>query len=154
MTVNRKDITARVFNNIIEQLAFMFGEAVEKDELPAIDTDFIHALVSFKGEMYGTVELIVPEGMCAEIAANVLGMDPNDATAVERGMDSLKELLNVTCGNLLTEIAGYEPVFEMSAPFANKVGVEGWDLLLKDSDSIALNVDENPVLLKMVIIED
>jgi CheY-like chemotaxis protein len=34
----------------------------------------------------------------------------------ERALDSLKEMLNVTCGQLLTSFAGEGPVFDLSIP--------------------------------------
>lgn len=138
-----------VFIEVVEKLAFMFGDPCEKDDLPDPESECIKATISFEGTSSGIIELLVPSGMCAEMAANILGMDEDDETAVSKGTDSLKELLNVTCGNFLTAIAGETPVFNVSAPQATRLDLSWWPRVLADPESIGILIDDYPVLLRV-----
>ena len=77
----------------------------------------------------------------------VLGMDQDDEIVQQRSLDSLKEVLNVICGNLLTVIAGEEPIFNLSVPETDTIGPDEWQQLIDDPDSQGFLVDDNPVLL-------
>ena len=72
--------------------------------------------MTYSGGMTGSISLIVPDDVCPEIAANVLGKDPDDAIVAAQSADALKEVLNVLCGNILTAVAGESPVFDLSVP--------------------------------------
>lgn len=138
-----------VFIEVVEKLTFMFGDPCEKDDLPDPESECIKATISFEGTNSGVIELLVPSGMCAEMAANILGMDEDDEAAVSKGTDSLKELLNVTCGNFLTAIAGETPVFNVSAPQATRLDLSWWPRVLADPESIGILIDDYPVLLRV-----
>lgn len=89
--------------------------------------------------------------MCATLAANMLGLDSDDDLANERGEDSLKELLNVGCGNLLTELAGPDPVFDLEVPRAEKLDADGWGKFCHVEETVALLVDEYPLLVRLAL---
>ncbi|HUX06024.1 MAG TPA: chemotaxis protein CheX [Acidobacteriota bacterium] len=137
-----------IFCDVIEKMAFMFGEPVTGDELPPSGPHFYSTEMSFHGAREGSLIIAVPAAMCAEIAANVLGVDIDSELAESRSCDALKELLNVTCGNILTALAGEEPVFDLHPPTLSEMDEDGWNKFLADGDTLAYNVDENPVLLK------
>jgi len=50
------------------------------------------------------------------LAANMLGLEKEDAATLDHQYDALKELANVLCGNLLPAIAGPEPEFDVQPP--------------------------------------
>lgn len=60
--------------------------------------------MSFTGAMQGECLLMVPEALCPEIAANILGLDTDDELAAMRAQDALKELLNVTCARIAEKL--------------------------------------------------
>lgn len=59
------------------------------------------ARIGLTGLPYTAVELMAPRELGALIAGNMLGCDPSDEMAATRAVDALRELLNVTCGQLL-----------------------------------------------------
>jgi len=143
------EIVSEVFCDVIEKMAFMFGENVAATDLPMSSQRYFLAQMSFDGEREGVLCMAVPVEMCIEVAANVLGVDPDDDFAQDESCDALKEVLNVTCGNLLTALAGEEPVFNLHPPEVSELDEAGWQALLEEEGSIAFNVDENPVLLHL-----
>ena len=104
--------------------------------------------MTFAGEMSGTIALALPQGMCDEIAANVMGLDP-DEVGDEHRADAVKEVLNVTCGNVLTALAGEKPVFDLSIPQVEPIDADGWAKLAADDDVAGVQVDDYPVLLRL-----
>jgi hypothetical protein len=56
-------------------------------------------------------------------------------------VDSLKELLNVTCGNILTKLFGTSPVFNLSIPVVADAGATAWREVLGTSCVAAFCVD-------------
>lgn len=150
MKNEQREIVNRVFCDIIEQLAFMFGEPVDADELEAPAPKNILVRMEFKGASAGTLALAVPAHMCLELAANVLGLDSDDPDVMSKAIDALKELLNVSCGNLLTALAGEKPLFDLTVPTAAKLDGDGWNELLKAQDTMTFVVDDYSVLLQFV----
>jgi chemotaxis protein CheY-P-specific phosphatase CheC len=137
------------FCDVLEKMAFMFGELIGTDDLPPAGDKYYRTHMSFKGAMNGSLAMAVPEQMCAEVAANVLGVDLDSEMADEQSCDALKELLNVACGNILIAIAGEEPLFDLQPPEIELIGKDRWRTILDDEDTLAFNVDENPVLLNL-----
>jgi hypothetical protein len=52
----------------------------------------------------------------------MLGIDETEESARDKGFDALKELLNMIVGNLLTELYGAEPIFELGLPRESGAG--------------------------------
>lgn len=151
MQTEQTEILCDVFVSVVEKLAFMFGDPVPTGELSPDDDDFIQAKMSFSGDHTGWIAVVVPTQMCTEIAANVLGMDEDDEEVLARGTDALKEVLNVTCGHVLTSIAGEQPIFDLSVPVITKMDVDDWETFCQHDDTLGFNIDENPVLLRFAL---
>ncbi len=149
MRSDRAELVGNAFLDVIEKLAFMFGEPVYKDEAAEAPFNAVQARMSFRGAMSGSLLLAVPSQLCPEMAANVLGTEPDEEIALERATDTLKEVLNVTCGNVLTALAGEEPVFELSIPEVSELDVAKWGTLLDDPNTLSFLVDARPVLLNL-----
>ena len=153
MKTNEREALSSVFCTVLERLAFMFGEQAEKDEIPRSSAGYLAASISFIGPMRGTLSLTAPAAMCAQLAANILGLDESSAEALEGGQDALKEVLNIVCGQLITSIAGDSPVFDLTVPQVSAVNPAGWNALLAEEQTAAFLVDDVPVVLKLVITE-
>lgn len=138
-----------VFPEVAEKMAFMFAENVEDDEFPDEVGDPVEARISFVGPSKGVITMAVSKSMCPVLAANTLGIDAADEGAAEKGLDSLKELLNVVCGNVLTRIAGDEPVFELSIPELHDIDGMEWQNLRKRSGALTFMLDDYPVILQI-----
>ena len=136
-----------VFFQILEDLAFMFAEEPEDEEIFGTGAPYVNVSMTYNGPSTGTLSLSVPEELCPEIAANVLGLDPDDEIITAKPHDALKELLNVICGNLLTEMAGEDPVFDLSIPEVRPLDTEGWNTMRVEPTTESFSVDDYPVLL-------
>ena len=154
MKNNHKKLLSEVFCDVLEKLAFMFAEAPDDTEPPEIPADCVRTDIGFTGIRTGSLSLIVPLALCPEIAANMLGVEEEDELAEEKAIDALKELLNVTCGHVLTSLAGEEAVFDLSVPSLHKLDLTGWEERSRDPATLVLVVDDaSPVLLRLTVEE-
>lgn len=144
---------ARVFNEVLEQLAFMFVDDPDGDG-PDEPLPLAVATMQFNGPRSGTLSLAVPRDMAPALAANVLGLDLEDGLIAQAPYDALKELLNVTCGNLLTTIAGDEPVFDLTVPEIEELPADAWDELHARPNTVYCVVEDFHVLLHLAMGDD
>ncbi len=149
MSNENSQILNKVFTSVLEQLAFMFAEPPESESPDLGTAGIVQVSMSFHGPFHGTMDLTVPRSMCEELAANVLGLDPDDEMVTRSPFDALKELLNITCGNVLTTLAGDTPVFDLSIPATEQLDAAAWDDLRTRSTTAYCLVDDFPVLLHM-----
>ncbi|HNT33855.1 MAG TPA: chemotaxis protein CheX [bacterium] len=141
----------RIVCDVFERMAFMFGEIVEKASLPSLQRTGYLAKMGFEGPICGSVSMAVAQSMCPVIAANVLGMDEDDEFVTEKSLDALKEMLNVICGQIVTSLAGDEPVFDLSVPQVVDIGADEWKSLMDQEESLAFIVDDEPVLFHLTL---
>lgn len=74
------------------------------------------ATMSFKGAATGRVSIRVAISVLDSVVENLLDPTSDPAELATRRGDVLKEMLNMLCGNLLTEYFGSEPIFDLSPP--------------------------------------
>lgn len=153
MLTDTDQLVTEVFAHVMEQTAFMFGEPARKEDLLLAGQPFVEASMSFQGPMRGTLQIAVSPDACLQIAANVLGMSADDPFVVQRAADSLKEILNVTCGHVLTALAGDQPVFDLSIPQVRDLDESGVAALLADPGTLAFLADDCPTLLRLAVDE-
>jgi CheY-specific phosphatase CheX len=149
MQTGNKEVVSEVFCNVIEQIAFMFAEVASLEDMAGMDQAFVEASMSFDGQLRGRLRMAVPKDACAQIAGNVLGMEPDDPFVTRGAADSLKELLNVTCGHILTSLAGDRPVFDLSIPQVSDLDEQAVQSLLAEPDTVAFRVEDAPVLVRL-----
>jgi chemotaxis protein CheY-P-specific phosphatase CheC len=149
MNVDTGRILAEVFLDILERIAFMFGEIVEMSDVSGIETESVHASIAFRGQIDGQIEIVAPCDFCTELAANMLGTDPNDDVAERRGIDSLRELLNITCGNFVTAATGNRSVTDVRVPSTRIIASGACNELMQECGWTAILVDENPILVRL-----
>jgi CheY-specific phosphatase CheX len=73
--------------------------------------------VCFEGTFSGRLVLTVFGPVLTEIAGNMLGEDPSEIS-VATAQDTLGELANIICGNVLPAIAGDRETFALHPPAA------------------------------------
>ena len=142
------DTLTEVFCDVVEKLAFMFGEPADTADLDIQGQQCLLAAMNFSGELTGSMALALPQAMCDEIAANVMGLEPDDL-ADEHRADAVKEALNVTCGNVLTALAGEKPIFDLTIPQVAAIDPAAWAKLAADEEVVGVEVDDYAVLLKI-----
>jgi len=150
MNSQHQETLTTVFSEIIESLAFMFVEDPEDDTVFTTGTEFVQVQMGFSGPFKGDLTIAVPVDMCPELASNVLGLDPDDELVTHNPYDALKELLNIICGNLLTALAGEEPVFDLTIPEVTLLDKAGWTAFMEKEGTVRFVADDNPVLLRLV----
>lgn len=135
------------FLEVVEQLTFMFGEEVPKSELEVDGMDFMLASMDFSGDMNGTLSVAVPDEVTMEIAANVLGLEPEDVQAEDMRRDALAEMLNVVCGHVIMAMVGTDANFKLDSPVTGSIDTDKVNSLMLDEQVIGLTLDDSPVFL-------
>ena len=150
---DRRPMLVDVLCDVVEKMAFMFGNEASPEELPPAEEGYVKAHMTFSGPLNGRLTMVVAGEMCPELAANILGAEADDDRALEKSRDALKELLNITCGQILTTMAGEEPVFDLSVPQAEEIEAGEWKALADDPETAAVVADDFPVLLNLHVEE-
>ncbi len=103
-----------IFSDILSDMAFIF--VADPDDGVSLGEYTLQVRVSYKGPQNGILQLRCDGRFAAVVAANLLGVDEEDSAAEQGRLDALKELMNVVCGNLVTELYGTEGLFELTIP--------------------------------------
>lgn len=149
MQTDCRQVAGEVFCNVAERTVFMFGEPCDVEVLQFAESEPRLVQMSFNGPVCGRLELIVSQATCRQIAANFMGMEIDDEAIDQYCDDAVKELLNVTCGNILTELVGTEPVFDLTVPVLSSVGAAQVAQHLDDPKSVGVMIDDEPALLRL-----
>ncbi len=119
-----------------EELAFTFTDAEPNPR--QLSAPFAAAgMIDFHGPFHGRIVVHLFGSLLPTLAANMLGEEQADDPVLQE--DSLKEITNVICGNLLPLIAGESAVFNLEPPrFQPHPVADPPALTLKGSVSIGL----------------
>ena len=151
MSDNPKDVIIEVFPRILEELAFLFADPVEDFVRLGMPHDAIAVTIAFTGEKSGTLEMKIGRSLGIDMVSNLLGLDPDSHDAERAGDDALRELMNVTCGHILTSIAGDKPVFNLAVPQIEPLDASAWESLSRGENTAKFSVDGRPVQLCMTL---
>lgn len=147
MQTSVQEQLCNIFTEVVEKLTFMFGEVVPKDELHSPGTLFTEASMTFTGDMAGRLSVAVPSEITAEIAANILGIEPEDIETESMMNDALAEMLNVVCGHVIMVMKGTDANFKLTSPQTDYVSEEHYAEMMSSDDYVSLLLDDNPVFL-------
>jgi CheY-specific phosphatase CheX len=134
-------------STVLQDFAFMFAEPPEDDAPPM--EPCIAVNMQFHGPISGAALLAVPVSLASELAANVLGVDPDEGESPEVALDAVKELLNVTTGNLVTALAGEDPIFDLSIPERVPFDHATWAAQCAQPGTFVLLVEDRPLLFSV-----
>lgn len=143
------ELVREVFSRVLEKQVFLFAEEMSLDDLSAGDEDWVEAHISFHGPFEGSLYLALPKKTQLDITANFLGKDADDPAVAQCAEDSLREILNVVCGHILTAMAGEEPVFDLSIPKIRPLSAMDRARLAVLPDSLGFDVEGNPAVLRL-----
>lgn len=136
---------ATIFSEVLANMAFMFTE--EEPAEPETACQWLEASISYHGPIDGTLRLRCTTDFTVLLAANLLGIDPQDNDAETEARDAVKELMNVLCGQFVTAVHGTEHVFNLSIPEVRDIP-ETPDMSAPDNpESTTLFVDTHCVQL-------
>jgi CheY-specific phosphatase CheX len=143
------ELIDRTLLQTLETMAFMFGEA---QAVPAATGESRTPLgllgeMRFDGHRSGRVAILIPRELAGEVATNLLGLDPGEPQSGEQLVDTVKELLNVVCGQLLTALEGDRAPFQLSIPRISEAGQEVWRARALQPDARHYRIEGQPVVL-------
>ncbi|HPO17060.1 MAG TPA: chemotaxis protein CheX [Candidatus Hydrogenedentes bacterium] len=144
---NELNQAKHVFSRVAEDLVFMFSEEWDEEDRPATEEAFVLARIRFTGPFNGALSLAAPESLCKQVKENMLGARLEEGIGGKYLHDAFGELLNVTCGHLLTALAGDDPVFNLAPPEIVVLDRTGWEKFKSMPGITALLLEDMPVLL-------
>jgi CheY-specific phosphatase CheX len=133
--------------SVFEQLAFMFGDEPENDEIEIAADRFLRASMGFKGIKQGTVEIVVPWTTSSLIACNILGLEEDQIIDEDSCIDALKELLNTITGRLMTSMFGENTVMNLTIPISEELDHAAWESLVEGGAFLAVTIEDTPILI-------
>jgi CheY-specific phosphatase CheX len=144
-----------VFCRVMESLAFYFVDPVDKIDVDveALDMPYRQLSMRFEGPHIGSLVLYIPQSMTSVIWANMLGVDESEATDQAQQNDAICELLNVICGQALTELWGTEPVFDLHVPQMQDLDQAALAQTLTRPSTCCFSSDDGIILLEIHVDE-
>ncbi len=107
------ELLTDILGSVLQESAFIFAEP--EDEPPAWQGEVLAARIAFESTRGGTLRMLTTPAGAAEIAANMLGIDPGEE-ARQNGRAAFSELLNVVGGAFLTRYFGVAVPSQLGLP--------------------------------------
>ena len=114
-------LLGRVVIEILEDAAFLFAEPMDEDARTEIADEVYVARIGYSGASSGEMVLSTPLTVASELAANLLGLEPDDPEVEGKGAEAVGEMLNIIGGALLKEWFGASSDFEMGIPSVERM---------------------------------
>lgn len=128
---------------ILEEAAFLFSEPLDESAIPPGTWEPVGVELRWTGPSTGVMRAWADPSFLPVLAANMLGIEEDDPESQAKGLDALKESLNMIVGNCLTEAWGPGPVFHLEVPRQIEETF-GW---LERDDGLWMSAEGKPVLL-------
>ena len=109
-----RDVTA----SVLEEASFVFTEEVDEANFNTdnvIEAKLVYHGPEESGES-GEMALAASSDFSIALAANLLGIEEDDPTAMEKGKDAICELINMICGAVLAEWFGADGKGKIGLP--------------------------------------
>ena len=148
MQHDHNETIAQVTSEVLEQLAFIFADPAELEEMPQVLSEAYAVSIDFRGDAAGTLAIVSGHSVCTELAANITGEDAEGISS-ETSRLALSELANVLCGHALTEILGNKAVVDLDPPRLIDDTDRIWQNLRSSTSSVALLADDCPLILQL-----
>jgi hypothetical protein len=134
------DTLARLSSAVLADCAFLLTEPAEPSREPA--DDLVVAVVELHGESARSLTLALPRPLAAVVAADMLGVAPDDPESEAQAEGAVAELANVLVGSLVERFCVGEaceiglPALHGSQPPAPANGAAYTATLLSDSGEL------------------
>ncbi len=112
------ELLTDILGSVLQESAFIFAEP--DDEPPAWEGEVLTARIAFESTRGGTLRILTTPAGAAEIAANMLGIDPGEE-ALQNARPAFSELLNVLGGAFLTRYFGTAVPSQLGLPSTDLV---------------------------------
>ena len=139
------EILNESISEVLEKVAFMM--LLEPDEPLPTPKKSICVTIEFSGMVSGKISLLAGFELIEMMAANYIGVEPDDPEATNKCVDAFKEILNTVCGILLPKLASSPAdVFDITIPHAQEINsTEQWDDLVQKNDATIMECEFNPL---------
>jgi len=146
------NILVESLTEALDTMAFMSVMPPE-EELPTPSRS-IRVTMDFAGSVKGAVRLMAPVEGVHMIAASIMGIDFEDDEAQDKDIDAFKELLNTTCGIIITNIAtSAADVFDLALPEAEIFSdADEWGKFIGREQVTVLDVDGSPMAVELTML--
>jgi len=150
MTQTKTATLREILSDTLASLAFMFVD--DEPISPSPGETWFEATIRYKGPRSGRLRLFCPRSFTTTLAANLLGVNPEDRQANSKAVDAVKELMNILCGQLVTQVYGYDVLFNLSIPRCRMLDeppcLDGPD----DDNDCTLSIGGSPVRLTQTML--
>jgi CheY-specific phosphatase CheX len=145
-----KNMLIESLTEALETTAFMLPLPPE-EPLPA-PAKGILVQIDFNGPVHGTIQLYAGSELAGMVAANVMGLEPDDQDAQTKSTDAVKELVNIIAGILLTKLAcSPADIFNLTVPRADEQpDSQSWEQYIMQDDVTVLEVDGFPLAIRLL----
>jgi hypothetical protein len=129
----------------METLAFVCLGPADDRTVPALP---VHCTMTCGGRGPAMrLHMIAPISLGHVVAANMLGTEPTDPHAADRALDSLREIMNVSCGALCARAAADAPTEAIELGLPESAALDAadaparWESALARPDTQILDAD-------------
>lgn len=137
-------------SGILEEAAFIFTDPAQ--EIESRSEDAISVLLPFTGDSAGSLVLTTGANICTEIAANLLGIEPDDPLALTKATEAQGEILNIIAGKLLVELLGNHTNYTIGIPEAISPTISEYQQMQERAVQSLYLIDEEMRKVDLLII--
>ena len=114
-TALTRELLTRLITETLADGAFIIAEPADAGT-PESEEDVVEATVRFSGPQSGRLLFAGSRAFSEVLAANLLGVEPDDPNVSRRSLDAMGEMLNVLAGVLLESWFGTAASFDSGVP--------------------------------------
>jgi hypothetical protein len=149
MLETEQQILVETLADSLETMAFVALMPAEVPTEPPAELRII-AIHFVHGEP-AQLELAAPRAFGQMLSSNILGVEPDDEAARTGADDALREVVNVTCGNLLNRAKRENGApLRMGLPKVQKIEPAlAWKSFTTDPSAFVLNADGHTIAIRL-----
>lgn len=108
------ELLGQITSSILEEAAFFLSH--RSSTPPPWPAQVLEARIAFNGSRRGVMRLTATEPFALVVAANLLGIEPDDKEASQQQKPALGELINIVCGAVVAQWLGTTQVCQLGLP--------------------------------------
>jgi hypothetical protein len=110
-------------SQVFADTAFLLTEPTAQWEL--FLPDAVHASIGFESDGHGRLVLSLPSELARQLAADMLGVEPEDEAAEASAVNAVAEVANVLAGVLMVELFGADGEWQLGLPKIESTAPQG-----------------------------
>jgi len=130
----------------LERTAFVLAEAIDAGQATSLPAPSKFSRIAYTGPSRGDMYLAASEGFICELAASILGVEPEDIDPSNEGEDAIKELANIVGGSAILELGGEKCEYSLRLPEL----IKDSDIPKSDKNTQVCYVESEGELLKVI----